>query len=631
MLTSMRKGAGTWVAKGFLFLLVMSFAVWGIQGYVGGPVEVTVAEVGGVEITGTEFRTELQRQMRRLQNQFGQAIDPEQARALGIYESALQQIIARRVIDQTTDDLGLAVSDDVVRQDIRANPAFRDTFGGFDRLRFQQVIGQNGWTEQTYVAIARRDLARRQLVESVLAGADAAPEVLVDRVYRYRREARLADYIVLPNERIVDIAEPDEAALAAYHEENAGQFTAPEFRALSYVTLAPADLIEQVHVAEADMRDEYDARIDEFVQPERRQLTQMVFDTEARAQEALSRLQTGQAMAAVAKDMLGQESTDLALGLLARDDLPDELGDTAFAVDEGEFTNPVKTDFGWHIIRVDEVQDGGTRTFEEVQEELRDAAALRLAGEILYDRANELEDVLAGGASFAETVQQADLAVQRLEAVDRNGRDAAGRAIADLPPIRNFLAIAFDNEVGDEPELHESDGAVYFMIRVDRIDQSRLKRLDEVRDAVVAKWRADQQDSANATLAAQLVERIKGGASLSEIAGELGLQVASSSPMIRTGRGAPAIPAALQAALFDLPVGGPATAADNLGGAHIVARLTEVREADPQADRNLTDRLSTQLATAIAGDILEQYRTALETVVGVTIDREAVAIATASN
>ncbi len=75
MLTSMRKGAGSWVAKGFLFLLVMSFAVWGIQGYVGGPVEVTVAEVGGVEVTGTEFRNELQRQMRRLQNQFGQAIE----------------------------------------------------------------------------------------------------------------------------------------------------------------------------------------------------------------------------------------------------------------------------------------------------------------------------------------------------------------------------------------------------------------------------------------------------------------------------------------------------------------------------------------------------------------------------
>ena len=101
--------------------------------------------------------------------------------------------------------------------------------------------------------------------------------------------------------------------------------------------------------------------------------------------------------------------------------------------------------------------------------------------------------------------------------------------------------------------------------------------------------------------------------------------------MTRTGRGERALPAALQAALFELPVGGVATAPDNFGGAHVVGRLTEIRDADPKADRNLTDRLGSQLANAIAGDILQQYRDALEADVGVTIDRNAVAIATAAN
>ena len=631
MLTSMRKGAGSWVAKGFLGLLVMSFAVWGIQGYVGGGGEVTVAEVGGVEVSGTEYRRQLRRDMRRLQSQFGQVISPEQARALGVYESSLQQLISGLVIDHATDDLGLGVADDVIAQEIRTNPAFRGLDGRFDRLRFDQVLSQNGLSEQGYVAVARRDLVRRQLIGSVLVGVDSAPDVLVNRVFRYRQEARIAEYLVLANDRVDDVDEPDETALAAFHEENEARFTAPAYRALSYITLAPADLVDQVHVSDGELRDEYDARIDEFVQPELRQISQIVFNDEGTARLAYDRLQAGEALTAVAKEMLGLDGADLSLGQVGRDDLPAGLAEVAFGAGKGEVTNPAKSDFGWHVMKIGEIQPGGTRTFEDVKEELRSDVQIRLAGELLFDRANELEDALAGGASLEEAAQRAELSIKRIDAVDQRGRGVDGQAIADLPTIAEFVRTAFAAGTDAELELNESDTGSYFLIRVDRITEPRLKPLAEVRDAVAAGWRAGQQDAATAELARHLVERIKGGEGLPEISAELGAPVVRSQPIIRSGRGDPALPAALQAALFELDVGGAAAAADGLGGAHVVARLAEIRAADPQADANLADRMSQQLANAIAGDLLRQYQDALEANVGVTIDRQALAISTASN
>ena len=631
MLTSMRKGAGSWVAKGFLGVLVMSFAVWGIQGYIGGGGEVTVAKVGGVEVTGTEYRRQLQRDMRRLQLQFGQVISPEQAQALGVYESTLQQMISGLVIDHATDALGLGVSDDIIAQEIRTNPTFRGLGGQFDRMRFDQVLSQNGLSEQGYVAIARRDLVRRQLIDSVLVGVNSAPDVLVDRVFRYRQEARIAEYFVLANDRVDDVGEPAEAALAAFHEENEARFTAPEYRALSYITLAPADLVDQAHVGDSELRDEYDARIDEFVRPEKREISQIVFNDESTARQAYNRLQSGEALATVAKEMLGLDGADLSLGQVSRDVLPAALAEVAFGAGKGEITNPTKTDFGWHVLQIGDIQPGGTRTFEDVKQELRANVQLRLAGDLLFDRANELEDMLAGGATLEEAARRAELSIKRIDAVDRQGRGLDGQAIADLPAISEFLRTAFDAGPDSELELNESDDGTYFLIRVDRIIESRLKPLSEVRDAVAAGWRAGQQDAATAELARQLVDRIKGGQGLPKISAELGVQVVRSQPIVRSGRGDKNLPAALQAALFELDVGGAATAADGLGGSHVVARLAEIRAADPQADANLADRMGKRLADAIAGDLLRQYQDALETNIGVTVDRQALAISTATN
>ncbi len=627
MLTSLREKSGSWITKVFLGLLVASFAVWGVGDYVTGGGDVTVAEVGNAEVSGIEFQNELRRSLVRMQQQFGQVIDAEQAAQLGLDEAALQQIVARLVVDQGTERLGLDVPDSVVADDIRSNPSFRNSFGQFDQFQFQQILAQNGWTEEIYVDLAKRDIARNQLVETIGTGADAAPGLLVDELYKYRMERRFADYIVLPNERITEIPTPTDAELEAFHKDHANRFTAPEYRTISYATISPEDILDEIEISEADLRDEYDQRVDEYVQRETREVGQLVFAEEAEAEKAYEMLQSGIDFATVARDLLDEDADDLSLGRVTQADLPGDLGDAAFALSEGEASRPVQSDFGWHVLRVTGIQPGRTRSFEEVKDALREEVGLNRATDALFELSQSIEDELAGGSSLQETAAAVGLTVKRIEQVDSVGQPARGAQAPDLPPQPEFMPTAFSTEMNAELELIESDDGSYFLLEVDEIIDPALRPLDEVRDAVIESWRADQRNKANAEAAEAIVARIEGGESLATIAVELGVPLVKSEPITR---GNPtntdtALPATLLSDLFELDANEAATAANPLDGSHVVAVLTAVQGADPSADTELTASLKDQLANGIAADLLRQYQAALEQQIGVRIDRNAMA------
>lgn len=627
MLNAMRQKSGSWITKVFLGLLVASFAVWGVGDYVSGGGDVTVAEVGDAEVSGIEFQEQLRRSLVQMQQQFGQVIDPEQAAQLGLDEAALQQIVARLVVDQGTARLGLDVPDSVVVDDIRNNPSFRNSLGHFDQFQFHQILAQNGWTEEVYVDLAKRDIARNQLVGTIGAGAEAAPGLLVDELYKYRMERRFADYIVLPNERITQVPTPTEAELEAFHQEHARRFTAPEYRTIAYATISAEDLLDEIEIGEAELRDEYDQRIDEFTVQETREIAQLLFAEQAEAEKAYEMLQSGSDFATVARDLLDEDVDDLSLGRVIRADLPAELSDAAFALGDGEASRPLQTDFGWHVLRATGIQPGRTRSFEEVKDTLREDVGLSQATDALFELSETIEDELAGGAGLEDTAAAAGLTVRRIEKIDSVGQSARGAAPADLPGQPEFLATAFATEMNAELELIESADGSYLLLEVEDIVDPALRPLDEVREAVIDSWRADQRNNANAEAAEAIVTRVEGGASLAAVATELDVPLVRSEPITR---GNPtntdtALPATLLSNLFDMDINGVATAANPLDGSHVVAVLTEVRDADPLADAELTASLQDQLATGMAADLLRQYQVALEQQIGVRIDRDAMA------
>lgn len=602
-------------------LLIASFAVWGIGDIFRAPGRVrAVAEVGEVSIDEQDFARVLSREVNRLSARFGGRVDMEQARALGVVDQVLGRMIGRALFDQKAKDLGLVVTDEQILKRIQEEPAFQDEQGRFSRSRFVQTLQVSNLSEQEYVDTLRRDIVRQQIAD-VVTRAVPAPRELAEALYRYREERRVARVVSVPEAGISDLPEPDEPALRAFHKEFSAQFMAPEYRTVSYVRLRAEDLAAEISVSEAELREEFKARREDFMTPERRAIEQIVFQDEAAAHEAAARLAAGADFAATAQELAGQAPVDL--GLVEKNDLPSELAEAAFGLEAKSVSEPLKTPFGWHILRVRRVEPKTEPSFEAVRDELARDAAMDRAIDSLITLANQLDDELAAGASLEEAARRLNLELRRIAALDRQGLDPQGEPVPGLPG-EPFLETAFATESGTESLLIETGEGGYFVLRVDGVTPARLRPLEEVRAEVVELWRDGQRAQRARDLAQALAERARRGEDLAALAEAEGYRLSTTQPLTRfesdpaRSLDAPTLPAKL----FQMSPGQVATV--DAPDAHLVVELVEVRPADPARNQAEVAALREGLVEAMRGDVLDQFVATLRDEYGVQVNQRLV-------
>jgi len=602
-------------------LLIASFAVWGIGDIFRGSSPVSsIAEVGGEPIPTRDYTQELSREVNRLSARFGGQLDMDQARAFGIPEQVLNGMIGRALFDRKGADLGMLVTDDQIRRLIAQQDAFKNDRGGFDRARFEQQLRILGMGEGEYVETLRRDLIRQQLAGAVSA-AVVVPRQLVEALYGYRNERRVAQYVMVRSDSITDMAAPNEPALEAFHKEFSERFMAPERRTVTLVELHGADLATESAVSEAQLREEFETRFEDFVTPETRGLEQIVFETGDQARDARTRLDGGADFATVAEDMTGDKPIDL--GVMERDALPEELAEAAFALSDGTVSEPVESVLGWHILRVVKIEPRQEPTFAEVREELAKEVALRIAIDSMVSIANQLDDELGAGASLEEAARALSLTPRRIEAIDRQGRDSAGEPVAELP-AGAFLGLVFETETGRESLLTETANGDFFILRVDSVTPAQIRPLQEVRTEVTELWRGSQRAKLAREKAEALAARIEVGNEFEIIATEAGLTVSQTQPITRFETAVESTPSpALAAKLFQIGIGEVTTAAAAQG--HLVAKLTEVVAADPDADPDAVAAVRESLVDTLQSDLLEQFLATMRGEYGVEINDQALA------
>ena len=611
MMQAIRTRAGSIIVKILFVLLIVSFGFWGIYTrspfYQSHSPDTVIATVGEQSIRAEDLQRQLQPALERLRAQFGGAIDPQQLKQLGIVDTLLGQLIDRSLLDQEARRLGLDISDEVIRAAIYDNPTFRGQDGKFDRQLLAQALMLNHLTEDQLVERLRHDIPQSDLLQAVTAGA-TPPRSVIDVLYRYRNEKRIADVVALPVTAIADVGQPADGDLGKFYDDHKDLFRAPEYRAFTVASLAPADLTPAGAIPEDRLRSEYEERKDELGTPEQREIQQILAPSEAKANEAAAALKAGRDWKAIANG-LGQDPDTIDLGLLSRKEIPHELGDVAFDLPLNEASPPVKTPLGWHILRVVKIEPGRGQTFEEAKAKLEEDIKLQEAVDALSKLANQADDALAGGATLDEAAKKFGLKIAAVTAVDEGGNSSDGKPVTlPVAPIE-ILKSAFSTEQGSTSRVTDTPDGAIFAVRVDKVTAPQVKPLAEVKDKAVAGWQAEQKQQKAGKAAEALAAAVKPDMPLAKVAGDKGLTLLAAVSLSRTPQQGQTVPPSLVAKLFAAKAGETVTVSDP-GGAY-VAQLKDIQapETTPEADaKTLADQLARDAKVDVAGEFTEALR-----------------------
>lgn len=611
MLESIRKHTASWVVKGLLLLLVLSFAVWGIGDIFRGGREKTVATVSDIKITSSQLNREFRREMNRVQHIFENALTSEQAREMGLLDRALDRMIAELMFDLEADDLRLLAGDSLVAARIKENPAFRDRFGEFDRQIFYQLLMNNGYTEEQFADLVRRGITRNRLTEAVTHGT-IVPERLGTILFKFLKEERISDVIRVPTSKMKRVGKPNAETLTAYHEEHSKNYMSPEYRGVTAIVISPDDFLSEIEVSEDELQEEYETRLGELSVPERREIEQILLSDEKSATKAEAMLASGSTFEGVAQEVgKVEKGANLSLGSHAREELIAELSEPAFALMKGEISKAIQSPFGWHILRVKEIVPGSTPKLEDVRAQIIDEIARGRAIDSLYAISTELEDRLAGGATLEEAAKELNLSTLRFENVSGDGKTPEGKMADALPDIEDFLSVAFETEDGKESTMVETKEGGFFILRVDSVTHSALQPLEKIRKQVIADWQAGERTRKAEEMAVKIVETAKQGKSLKSLAANRGLRVKATGALTRDAEdGDLGITAELVDKIFAGKVGDVVMAPSEDG--YVVAKVKEIRAADISKDTESVENVRTRVLQSMANDILDQYTAALE-------------------
>ncbi|MDI7864072.1 SurA N-terminal domain-containing protein [Rhizobiaceae bacterium n13] len=620
MFEILRRAAHTWIAKGLLLLLVVSFGIWGVAHSNLAGTSDTVITVGDQAVSTNEFRLAYQRQVADLSRQFGTQLTSEQARAFGIDQQVFAQLVAGAALDQLSTDMNLGLSEDRLATLIADDPAFKDVSGQFDRQLFASRLRNAGLREDDYIQERSKVAVRSQIVDAVSDGF-APPATLLAAMKQYRDESRSIDYLLLSNANIDPVKTPTDDVLAKWFDTVKARYRAPEFRKVAYVKLQPADIADEASVSDDAVAAEFEKRRDSFRTPESRRIEQLSFPDKEMADAAVDQLASGITFDQLVADQ-GKTAADVLLGDFAKDKVPDAaIAEAAFAIGKDGGTSPVvQGSFGPVILRVTNIKPETTKALEDVKADLRKELALAAAADDILNVHDRFEDLRASGVSLEEAAKELNLKPVVLDAVDASGLDKAGEQVKDLPASANLLSEAFKAEIGAETLPLNLDGDGYVWFEVQDIVPERDRSLEEVREKATADWTTEQQKAALAAKAEALKGELQKGGTLADIAASMGIAVETKSGLKRNSDD-PVLGRAAVAAAFSGPVGAVASAATAEGSEQVLLKVAEVNE---QATTDVLDNQEQQLqaiANAAGDDILDQMVNRLQGDYGVTINR----------
>ncbi len=482
------QGLIVWIIVG---LIIITFALFGLSSYLTGGGKAVVATVNGTEISQNQFLREYQNMRNRLQQMLGDSYRPEMFDETRMKQQVLESLIRRELVNQALQDNGFHVDFTLTARAIHEIPAFQGPDGKFSAEVYKNVMRVQGMDPDLFVLQVARDIADQYLQDGIQQSAFVTDRALAD-VLRLDGQQREAGYFLLPVARYQDKVTLTDEEVAAWYEKNKQRFQIPEAVRLAYIELDLDKLASDVQVSDDEVRAHYEQYRQNYLEaPERRHVRHILIpvtdpaeDARARAEiEALAeRIRQGETFADVAReasqDLLTKEKGG-DLGEITPGSMDPAFDKLAFALEPDKLGGPVRTRFGYHLIRVDSLTPAKYKPLQAVREQIRKELQIQQAEKHFNELVARLNDLSFEIPDTLEPVaEELGVPLQKSPWITR------GHAPSPFDNPR-LLTAAFSDEVlreGRNSELLELTDTRVMVLRVADHRPATVRPLDEVRE-----------------------------------------------------------------------------------------------------------------------------------------------------
>ncbi len=605
MRTNKKNQTAVWVILG---LLVVGLIGFGGAGAGGGTIR-TIATVGDEKVSVDAYAQAVSTSLNSLSQQAGRQLTALEAEQLGLQRQVMEGLLTTAALDDETRKIGISVGDAAVKTELLSTAAFQGIDGSFDKEAYEFSLERARLSTSQYEDILRKQASRTFMQTAVTTGVQSQG-TQTKALLSYDRETRDFSWVELSADALdAPIAEPTEEQIKSQYDATPDAYTAPLTREITYAWLSPEMLSDQVDISEALIQESYDLQPERFNKAEKRNLDRIVFGSLEEAETARSELDAG---TKTFEDILNERelsASDADLGDVEIGGIAKTAADLIFGNTDTGIVGPVESSLGPALFRINAVLAEDVTPLEDARAEIVGELAGEAARRLVGDLVEEIDDLLAGGATIEELAADTDMEIGKIS--------LSAETSEGIAAYENFRTVANQTTEGDFPEINDlADGGI-FALRVDTIKQPALRPIDEVKPQVITDWKA-------AETVRQLTEKAEDLKDGLNIGGSFGIHAVNNEATVRRSGFIENTPFSLLSNVFELEE----KKATVVGGEEsvFVVRLDKVNAFDASTDENkaLSEAIQQRLDAQIANDLLSTFSNALRANADVSINQEAI-------
>ena len=483
MLDLLRRNASGPFGLTLIILLVLAFSVWGIGDIFRNYDVGTLARIGDREVDSQEFLFRYNREINRISNELERFVSNEEARDSGIDIQILTNLLVEKTLNSSADEMKLRPSDNSLTERLKNTSSFRNAFNQFDKNVFNQVLRQNGITEDLFFSMERDSIAQAQIYRALFENLNISKE-FSNLIHRFQNEDRSVDYLVLnTNTENVDPYEINNQELLSYYNNNKDNYKSESKRDFTLLTLLKSEISSLIEVEEEIIKEIYENNLSDYETPEKRTYYVIPFNSSEEVNSALNNFKENTDInnIIVSRGLSVEDVLQSSISL--EEGLNEAISNKAFEVDKNILAGPVQGPFGPTLIYVTKIESSLKKTFLEVKEKIEQDYKSEETQDKIYEIYNIIEDQRAAGLTFEEIALENNLKLSQYSSVNDNGSNFSNSDI-DLALRNLIIETIFDSDIGLEMDpLEDQNGNVVF-IRVDNIDEETILNFDNVQNEV---------------------------------------------------------------------------------------------------------------------------------------------------